>query len=58
MRIDDEDWIENHPALQDRARLQALEAKHIYDAILKWHSRKTNPILNQEALDEAKDRVE
>jgi len=36
MRVDDEDWIENHPALQDGARLQALEAKHIYDAILKW----------------------
>jgi len=55
MRID---RIENHPVLQDCVRLQALEAKHIYDAILKWQSRKTNPIPNQETMDEAKDRVE
>jgi len=32
MRVDDEDWIEYHAALEDGARLQALEAKHIYDA--------------------------
>ena len=57
VKIDDEDWIENHAALQDDARLQALEAKHIYEAILKSKSKKTNPIPipNQETMDEAKD---
>ena len=58
MRVDDENWVGGHAALQDGARLQALEAKHICSAILKWHSESN--ILNkpQEAIDEAKDRVE
>ena len=56
--VDDERWIENHPALQDGARLQALEAMNIYNALLKWHTSKTPHILHQEVLDEAKNRVQ
>lgn len=58
MRIDDKDWIEGHPALQDGARLQALDAKHTYSALIDWHSTNRIPILHQEVLDEAKDRVQ
>jgi len=58
MRIDDENWVENHEALQDGARLQALDASHIYKALLRWHTRKTTPITHQETLDESKDSVE
>ena len=52
------DWINGHPALQDGARLQALEASDMYYALLKWHTRKVTPILHQERLDEAKDNRE
>ena len=55
---DDEEWVADHPALQDGARLQALEAKHMYYALLKWHSRKVIPIPRQETLNTAKDSVE
>ena len=47
-----------HPALQDGASLQALEASHVYYALLKWHTRKVVPILHQERLEEAKNKVE
>lgn len=57
--IEDEvDWLDNHPALQDGARLQALDTQHIYKETLKWNSRKTIPILHQEVLDDTKDRSE
>ena len=55
---DDEEWINNHPALQDGERLQALSTKYMYKALLKWHTRDTTPILHQEILDDAKNRVE
>ena len=58
VRIDDEEWIEGHSALQDRARLQALNAKHTYMALLKWYTKKKPPILHQEVLDEAKDKIQ
>ena len=58
MRIDDEEWVEGYPALQDRARLQALNARQTYSALLKWYTKKKAPILHQETLDEAKDRVQ
>ena len=58
LRLDDDDWIDSHPALQDGARLQALEAKNTYDELLKWHTRKIIPIQRQEILDEAKDMIE
>ena len=45
------------PALQDGARLQGLEASHMYYALLKWHTRKVTPILHQESLEEAEDKV-
>jgi ribonuclease HI len=38
LRADEEDWLSSHPALQDGARLQTLEAKHIYDILLRWHT--------------------
>jgi len=39
MEMDEEEWINNHPALQDGARLQALEAEQIYAALVKWHKK-------------------
>ena len=53
--LDDEDWVKNHPALQEGARLQALGAKHTYDG-----SGVKVPLPDQyrEAIDEAKNRVE
>jgi len=44
--------------LQDSARLQALEASQIYKALIKWHMKKVKPILHQEKLNEAKDKIE
>jgi ribonuclease HI len=38
LRADEEDWLSSHPALQDGARPQTLEAKHIYNTLLKWHT--------------------
>jgi len=58
MRVDDKNWVGSHAALQDGARLQALKANHIYSAILKWHSKSNILHKHQEAIDEAKDRVE
>jgi len=58
IRIDDEEWTNNHAALQDGARLQALEARHTYEAILRWHTKETVAIPHQEVLEEAKNRIE
>ena len=58
MRFDDKDWIESNAMLQDRARLQTLEARHIYTAILKWHTKKTATNKHQVIIDKAKDRIE
>jgi hypothetical protein len=55
---DDEEWIDVHPALQNGARLQALEAKHTYSELIKWYTKKTKNILHQGILDEAKDKVQ
>ena len=55
---DEDEWINSHPALQDGARLQALSAKHIYKALLQWHTKGVTPILHQETLDDAKAEVE
>ena len=51
-------WVNDHPALQDRARLQDLGAKHIYNTLLNWHFRGVTPVPHQETLEEAKDKVE
>jgi len=58
MREDDEEWVENHEAIQDGARLQALDASHIQKVLLRWHTRKVTAIPHQETLDESKDRRE
>ena len=58
VRLDEDEWIDSHPALQDGARLQALEASNMYDQLLKWHTRKIIPIPRQEVLDDAKDKIE
>jgi len=58
MRTDEEKWIDDHPALQDGARLQALDARHTYDALIRRHMKRITPILHQEKLDKAKDKVE
>ena len=56
--MDEDNWINTHPALQDGARLQALEAKHMYSSLLEWHMKRVTPIPHQDKLDEAKDKVE
>jgi len=58
MRFDDKDWIESNAMLQDSARLQALEARHIYTAILKWHTKKNTASKHQVIIDKANDRLE
>ena len=58
MRVDEDEWIDHHPALQDGARLQALGAKQTYDSLIRWHPKKTNLLLNQEKLDDAKVNLE
>ena len=58
MRFNDEDWIKSNAAFQDGARLQALEARHIYTAILKWHTKKHTTNKHQAIIEEAKDRIE
>src|SRR5258706_6008190 len=58
MTANDEEWTDRHPALQDGARLQALDAKHTYSELIKWHTRKKPPILHQEVLDEAKESMQ
>ena len=58
VEMDSKEWLDRHPAIQDGARLQALEAKHTYSAIVRWHTKKTKPILHQDTLNEAKDKVQ
>ena len=58
MTKDDEEWLCNHNALHDGARLQALEARHAYKLILKWKTRDKPPILHQEKLEETKDAIQ
>jgi len=60
MRTGNEEEAEGHPALQDRARLQALNARHTYSKLIKWHweKKKKPPILHQEVLEDAKDRIQ
>jgi len=58
MRFNDKDWIGSNAMLQDGAMLQALKARHIYTAILKWHTKKNITKKHQVIIDEAKDRTE
>jgi len=58
VRMGEDGWIDNHPALQDGARLQALDASRMYDALLKWHRKGIAPITHQKTLDDAKNKVE
>ena len=58
IEMDDGDWIDGHPAMQDGARLQALEAMHTYNALLKWYTKKIPHILHQSTLDGAKDGIQ
>ena len=58
VEMDSEEWLDGHPAIQDGARLQALEAKHTYSAIVRWHTKKMKRILHQDTLDEAKDKIQ
>jgi len=60
MRTSNKERADGHPALQDRARLQALDTKHTYSKLIKWHTEKKKkpPILHQEVLDEEKDKVQ
>ena len=55
---DEEEWINDHPALQDGARLQALTARQTYGLLLEWYSKKVIPIKHQEVLDDAKEKIE
>ena len=55
--MDNEERLDRHPALQDGARLQALEAMHTYNTLVRWYTKKTEHILHQETLDEAKDKI-
>jgi len=41
--MDEDNWIDTHPALQDGARLQALEAKHMYSSLLEWNTKGVTP---------------
>jgi len=58
LRLDNEEWVKNHSALQDGARIQALGAKHTYAAVLEWLPKITLPTKYLEAIKEAKNRVE
>jgi len=51
-------WIDNHPARQDGARLQALNASRMHDALLKWHTKGIAPITHQKTLGDAKNKEE
>ena len=57
VRLDDEEWIEDHPSLQDGARLQEMDGRHTYRALLIWHTKWVPPILHQGTLDEAKEEL-
>jgi len=60
MRFDDKDQIKSNAVLvlQDGARLQALKARHIYVAILKWHTKRNITNKHQVIIGKAKDRIE
>jgi len=58
MLLDNKDWVTNHAALQDGTRLQALGAKHSYDAVLECHPRIPLPTKYREVIEEAKNKVE
>ena len=58
IETDEEDGLDNHPALHDGARLRALEAKHMYDIPLRRNTKDVPPILHQEKLDDAKHWVQ
>ena len=57
-RTGNEEWENGHPALQDGARLQAIDSKNTYNELLKWYTKKKTPILHQEVLEEAKDKIQ
>ena len=40
------------------AKLQALEAHHAYKLLLKWKTKNTPPILQQEKPEDAKNRIQ
>ena len=40
VEMDSEEWLDGHPAIQDGAGLQAVEAKHTYSVIVRWHTKK------------------
>lgn len=54
---DEEDWLNNHPALHDGARLQTLEAKHMDSTLLRRSTKDIPPIPHQEKLGDAKNTV-
>ena len=56
--MDEYDWISGHSAPQDGARLQAPEASHTYDALLRWYMKRVTRLRPQETMDEAKNKVE
>jgi len=58
LRLDNEEWVKNHSALQDRASLQVLEAKHTYKVVLDWLPKKALPTKYLEVIKEAKNRAE
>jgi len=58
LRLDNEEWVANHTALQDGAILQALGAKHTYNAVLEWLPKTPLPTKYLEAIKEAKNKVE
>ena len=56
--INEVDWISNYLALQDGPRLQALEASHMYDELVKWYTKRVTLIQRQETLNDLKNKVE
>jgi len=54
VEMDDEAWVENHTALQDGARLQALDAKRTYDAVLRGLPKKPTTTQYQETINTEK----
>jgi len=56
--MDEDNWINNHPAIQDGARLQALGIKQIYNVIVAQQSKKNNHMKYLEILNNTKIRVE
>ena len=58
IETDEEDWPDKRPALHGQARLQALDAKHMYNILLRRNTKDVPPMLHQEKLDDAKNRVQ